>query len=872
MKKLYQIFRVVLFLLLVTTTGLAQGILDQKIDFSIDDQDIPASLRQLQKDADVEIVFSSRFFTSTAKRSMRVEEASIQEVLDELLTGTSIRPKVSNGRILLYKYKAPKLTLSGYVEDRETGERLISATVYNAALGVGTTTNEYGFFSLSVPPGEYEMRCQYLGYEDKHWTVNLSDNQQGVVGLAHHNYLTEVLVTPDSITNPLVVSASNRQYQLSDDLIQLMPGLGGQSDPLRSAHLLPGVQAGIDGLGGLQVRGGESGQNLMLLDGVPVYIPYHMLGVFSIFNTSTVQSTSLLTGNFSARYGGASSSILDVRTREGDRQKWHAEVGANLTNVDVLIEGPIAKDRTSLLFAGRYNYNDGLFRSMLNRMLFIPEDFEAESNYYDLNLKLNHQFSAKDRIYLSIYHGGDQLTHFSQPLNEESSEEIEIDLLWGNTISSLRWNHLFSDKLFANLTLTYSAYQYQYSNLFETFNLEEGEREALFFYQVQSNNNDIGLRYDLDYYLNPEHQLRGGIGLFVRSFVPVIAYFDTEDDIFENDEVDDIDDFEPFIEQPEIAAQEYYAYLEDQWKVSPNWTVDLGIRASAFWADETGYWNLEPRLSTTLKVSPALRLNAGYSRMIQYLHLVSSSALQLPTDLWIPSLSEVKPQSAQLWEVGFRYQINESLSYSMSAYHRRLSNLYALPDLTTTDELLVNALEDILLEGEGSVSGIETMLEYHQEDFGLVGSYVLSESTRAFEGFNEGEVFPFAFDSRHQLKMFAYKRLGTHVQLSANWYFASPIPEQYLAAAEVGNAVTNTALDPDAPKNEQRSIPYHRLDFNVGFFKEFGSTTHQFNFGIYNVYNRENVAFYELGELGNGNQSPVAAIGFTPSLSYRFRF
>lgn len=858
---------------------IAQSALEQPLDFSITESSIPDCLRQLSRQSGLEIAFSSQYFDADSRRSYHFRQTSLTKILDAILSGTELKYRYSHGRILLTRTSPQLFTLSGYVEDQESGERLVMAAVYAPGLDRGTVTNEYGFFSLRLPAGEYELRTQYLGYQEQAQLIQLNEDRWQHFRLQQHNFLREVVVTPDSIVNPHFISNEEQEYQLSPQLTAMLPSLGGEPDPLRTAQLLPGVASVTDGQSGLQVRGGNNGQNLILLDGVPVYIPYHLLGFHSAYNSSTIKSAQLLTGNFSARYGGALSSVLDVRTREGNRYRWSGEGEANLNTLKVLLEGPLVKEKSSLLLAARISHSNFLYQPVLNELAFFEIDNPLSSNYFDLNAKWNYQFSRQDRLYLSVYHGGDALeateSEFFEEDGESSLEEYSLALDWSNTIVSLRWNHLFSDELFANLNLTYSRHRFSNSSLLELFEDDDEIQEEYFFSTIQSNNLDYGFRLDFDYSPGQAHHVRWGLGAFDRRFSPDIASFD-QDSLFDNDEIlENIEDFEGLVTTLELEASELYAYLEDQWQISPDLRLRLGLRASTFGETLLDNFQLEPRIALDYSISPQLNWKLAGSRMVQQLHLISSSSLQLPSDLWLPSLGDIEPQTVWLLETGLRFSPNEQLRLSLNAYSKNMRSLYRLPDYTSTTELGLAELEDILFQGNGFTKGLELLVEYHQPKFGWMATYSLADAQREFPDLNNAslERFPAAYDSRHQFKCFVYQQINDRLRWSLNWIYSSPSPQRYLQVSDLDGSLVNVPAQAGEDRNSRRSTAYHRLDLGLDYQFKSAKIQHQFHLGAYNLYARENIAFYQAESFDEpGPAEPVATLSIIPALRYRLQF
>ncbi|MFT7603251.1 MAG: hypothetical protein ACI8VT_000818, partial [Saprospiraceae bacterium] len=500
---------ILLLSFVIVQTASGQSPLNKVVDFSVDEISLSEALQELSKVAAIDIAFSNNFFDVAERISLQVKNKSLEHILSVLLKNRNVGFKELGNRVLLFINKeARTFTISGYVEDKTSGERLIAATVFCNKNQKGTITNEYGFYSLSLPAGKIDLQSRYLGHQKNGQSFTLDKNVRLTIKLAANLTLPEVIVLPEGKGSPISYSALNTISQLDKSFIEANPGLGGEEDFVRASQLLPGIQGGVDGLGGVRVRGGESGQNLMLMDGVPVYIPYHLLGVYSVYNSSTVNSAQLLKGSFSARYGGRLSSVYDVRIKEGNKEGWHGEAAVNLVNGKLLIEGPILKGKGSMLVAGRYAPNGFLLNPEFKRIYFQldGEEGELSSTFNDLNIKMNYNLSPNDRLYLSMFSGTDAFFRFFSEKNDgnKATWYSTLDFDWNNTIGMLRWNHLFNKKLFSNTTITYSAFSFNNITFEEIENEEEEEWLAdLVYLENQSDNKDIGIKIDFDFIPNP---------------------------------------------------------------------------------------------------------------------------------------------------------------------------------------------------------------------------------------------------------------------------------------------------------------------------------------------------------------------------------
>ncbi|MGB0523371.1 MAG: carboxypeptidase-like regulatory domain-containing protein [Flammeovirgaceae bacterium] len=859
------------------------NVLDKQIDFSVQEGLVSDVLVKLAESAQVSISFSASFFKQQEQKlTLSFKNTRFEEVLQAILAGTSVSYKVIGAKVLLFKVKPKFAIISGFITDEDTGERLIAATIYCPQLHQGALTNEYGFYSLKLPVGKTELQFRYLGSKSKSISYELTEDVQLNIGLKTTVRLEEVVVKPESSELSMILNSKSEGIQLLTEFVEMSPNLGGESDLVRTLELLPGIQSGIDGLGGLQVRGSENGHHLMMLDGVPVYIPYHLMGLYSIYNTSAIQSATLFKGMLPARYGGRLSSFLDVRMREGNQYKWQTEIGSNLLTSKILIEGPLkrANDKeqfASILFSARYGYPNLLFKPVFNEA-FFERNNPLDNEFYDVNLKLNANLSKKDRIYFSVFTGSDNFirqTNFDADTKPDDVPKSrgELSFNWGNTVSALRWNHVFNKQLFVNTTLTYSNYHYQYTNL-EYFFDDQGNFVDFYFINNNSNNQDVGMKVDIDYLPNPQHAMRFGFGSSARQFISQVSFVDDNHPEVREDALDgvfNIEQLRKIVSAPVYNVLEMYAYVEDQVLLSKTWQVDLGLRYSAFFHDKERFVRLEPRMMIKHDLSPKLHATATLTRTVQYLHLIPNTILRLPNDLWVPSTGNNLPQLAWQTEWGITYHPTKQLSFTCDVYYKAMNNLYTYPNnFNSLEELNELQPESYLLQGNGRAYGVETQFKYEGKQVGGVISHTLSKSDRQFDGLNDGQRFPFDFDQRHQVTCFTYCKIGKNWNIGCNWVFNTGGPLLHLNGFELGESLVRLT-----PSNGQggidRASSYHRLDVNATYQFKIAKTQHQLAIGIYNVYDRNNSGFFDIIDDRFGEPSPrlISVIPFMPSISYK---
>lgn len=754
-------------------------------------------------------------------------------------------------------------TLSGYVEDAQSLERIIGVNVYLEGKSIGTTTNTFGFYSLSLAPGEYELVVSFIGFETIRQNIAVKDQN-----IKLDFKLQEASETLDEVTvtaeEAQVEQVQMSQVQLSVAEIKKIPAFLGEVDIIRAIQLLPGVQSGNEGTTGFYVRGGSPDQNLILLDGVPVYNASHLFGFFSVFNADAIKNVNLTKGGFPARFGGRLSSVLEIDMKEGNMREFHGEGSLGLISSKLTIEGPIWKDKTSFILSGRRTYYDILAAP------FIPEGQDFGYYFADLNAKINHVFSRKDRLYLSYYNGIDDFSFREEYSNDpffgggEGYDESGLD--WGNHTGALRWNHLFNDKLFSNLTATFS--QYRFSIGFESY-YKDGTEESRDGFEYFSLIRDYGLRYDLEYALNNEHQLKFGASFTNHTFRPGVAQIQ---ETFNGESVDSILDL-----SKKVFANDFFAYVEDDWKVNDKIRLNYGLHYSAYGTNDGAFYqNLQPRISGRYLINDNWSLKASYALMNQYVHLLSNSGIGLPTDLWVSSTALVKPQLSQQIALGSTTSLwNKRFEFSAEAYYKIMDNLIEYKEGAS---YLSNADWQTTVEtdGEGEAYGLELLFRKKKgKTTGWIG-YTLAWSNRRFSNLNDGNWFPYRYDRRHDISVVLNHQFNEKFDLGLTWVygtgnsFTAPIAQIMLVNAW-GDTYT---YDRFSDRNDLRMPAYHRLDLGFNWHKKTKWGERTWNISVYNAYSRQNPFFLYLNTNSDGQRriNQVSLFPIIPSISYQFKF
>lgn len=869
----------------------AQSALEQRISLRVKNASLEAALLTLIQENNVNLSFANNLLPNKLITG-KFKKQPVATVLDAMLRNTGIAYQVIGDQIVLYRsFAVPppekKYTISGFVEDAETGERLIAASVLDQRSGKGVETNEYGFFSITVPGGHLRLSIYYLGYEPLQQELLLEKNVQIRVALKSSLTLPEVEVfATDSTSSALRSGISTNTFNA--EAIEQLPSLGGEPDLIRTTHLLPGIQTGADGIGGIHVRGGNPEHNLILIDGVPVYNVLHAAGLFSVFNSDAIRSAQLLKGGFPARYGGRLSSVLDIHTKEGNMKRFRGQVEAGLLTLRASLEGPIIKNKSSFFISARQSLLNWYLNPLsANEKAKKGETGETGYRFYDINAKINYTFSDRDKIYLSFYRGSDNFKN-----NGARSDSIQIvknydedtlhfrydqwygeTLRWGNTVAAFRWNHLFNNKLFSNTTLTYSKlwtdvyYGTVDSVVFLNTNRTWVKQFEYGWYL--SSIEDLGGRIDFDYLWNSSHTLRFGANVTRRSFNPGALTFDESNEYLRNEEVQGNDP---------IRSDEYVAYAESNLTPGTRWSINLGVHAALLEVQQKKYFALQPRFSAYWRATDRFGFRATAGRMTQFLHLLSNSNIGLPTDLWVPATAKVPPQNAWQASAGVDYTW-KGWELDVEGYYKKMTDLLSFSE----GAFFLNDWENNVTIGNGTSYGAEFLLRKSTKNTTGWIAYTLAWSDRQFDRVNLGRRYPFKYDRRHDFKIVLQHKVNDWISLSANWLVGSglaysfPVSEyEYVLPDGTVVSVTNYEA-----KNKFRMPIYHRLDASARFSFHTRKILHNINVGVYNAYNRRNPIYYELrnkfvtvGEALKETKEVVQVwlLPVLPSVSYSIRF
>ncbi len=758
-------------------------------------------------------------------------------------------------------------TLSGYVRDAATGETLIGATVADSATQTGSVSNEYGFFSLSLKgEKQQQIRVSYVGFTAQNISIFLKNDTLLNIALENAQLQTVEINAAEQQRN------SPQMSFIKLDIAQLkkIPSLG-EVDILKALSLLPGISTGAEGGANLFVRGGTPDQNLILLDGAPVYNVTHLAGYLSVFNAEAIKNVEVFKGGFPARYGGRLSSVIDVTMKEGNNQRFSGNFGIGLLTSRLLLESPILKNKTSFLVAARSSYL-GLVNAFKDKN---AENSLTDYWLYDVNLKINHRIDDKQSIFLSFYTGkdiGTFSTEYIETKRDYYKRQLDKEKIsWGNTTLTARYSNALTPKLYLKALALFSQYDFkdQNKNIYESFVKIDTMRYNSSS-QSSSSVKDLSLKLDFDYFLDNKNSIKFGIGATKHYFVP-------SDFSYQRTLSQQSDTSGSF--QSKIATQEFHLYAEDEIRFSSFWTANIGLRGNIYNVQNTTYQNVEPRFSTCFRLPSDWNLKAAYTYNEQFLHLLSGGSFGFPSNIWVPVTAKIKPQSAHQVVVGIqKYFTDIATDFTVETYYKVLGRQI---EYQSDAGKLFNGNSDwenqLAIDGKGWNYGIEFLAHKQKGRFTGIASYALSWSFRQFKDLNQGKKFPMLYDRRHNISLTGNYQISKHWDFSSTWVYNTG-QAVTLPVAQVGGYLVYDG------RNNAKLPSYHRLDISFNYTKKtLKGRTKNWNFSIYNFYNRRNPNFLQLQNEGylldnrqyveTGKRVKVISIfPFLPSVSYSYTF
>ena len=739
------------------------------------------------------------------------------------------------------------ITLSGYVRDAKTAESLIGATIYEATQKVGTTTNEYGYYSLTVFGADtIALVISFIGYQAQAKKVFSKENLRLDIALADNTAILNEVVVNAARNNDNVERAQMSVIDVPMRAIMTLPAIGGERDILKILQLLPGVQSGQEGTTGYFVRGGNLDQNLVQLDEATVYNPNHLFGLFSTFNVNAINHVKLIKGGFPAEFGGRLSSILDIQMKEGDKNRFHTEGGIGLLSDNLTLQGPIQKNKSSFIVSGRQTHIN----------LFLKQ-FSPNSAYrfYDLNAKMNYGLGQKDRVFFSFFKGNDNAGY-------SAANSLKYSTDFGNTTGTFRWNHLYGNKVFSNTSFIYNDYHL-------ALNTEQNTYYSALFTGIK----DVSAKTDFTIIPNTQHSIKAGFAYTYHTLYP--AAFSANIPRRGNRLSINKDSIK------QLWSNEMAFYGSDEWVMSDKWSVHYGLRVPIFVVKNKTYSNIEPRLTTKLSLNATSSIKASYTQMNQFLHLIPNSTAGIPTDIWLPSSAKTKPQFSAQYALGyFKNFKDNSIEASVEVYYKSMKNQVLFAEGNQLK--LKTDLDSTLVYGKGESYGAEFFVKKNTGKWTGWVSYTLSWTNQTFVDLNFGKTFPFKYDRRHVLSLTSSYDLSPRWQLSAVFVYTSgavlTLPTGRVSASNAGTIFEGNYFIFES-KNNYRMNPYHRLDIaatykkNWTLFKKKGEI--EWIFSIYNTYSRQNPYFvyFLIDPLTDKPQAKqVSLLPIVPSVSFNFKF
>ncbi|MCI5719932.1 MAG: TonB-dependent receptor [Bacteroidales bacterium] len=775
-----------------------------------------------------------------------------------------------------------KFTVSGYVTDIESGESLIGAGVLSGGEAkTGVSTNEFGWYNVSLREGRTTIEYHYVGYEPKTIAFDLNKDTVINVTLSPSTTLSEAVVVARN--NAGIRSTNMSALDVPISQVIKSPTLFGESDIIKFLQMLPGVQGGMEGTTGIHVRGGSQDENLVMLDGIPIYNIDHVLGIFSVFTPEAVKKVTFYKGAFPARYGGRISSIVDVRTNDGNLKETHGVVSVGMLTSRVHVEGPLKQDKTSFSLSFR-----GMHTLFYQPFIKLAMKDEAKANFYfyDANAKFSHKFDDRNRLYLGIYNGWDKLTvddlydedSGSEGTFSKSADKYRIG--WGNTIAAMRLNHIFSSTLFSNTTVAFNNYRMsienKYKNSYGTQYIND------YSYKYKSGITDGSARMDFEWTPNSSNSVRFGGEYTFHTFKPETSSFTNK--AVEGGTVQ-ADSTYNELDGRKLRGHEASAFIEDDIFIGERLSFNPGLHYTAFYTDGKFYNSLQPRLSARMDLGKGYAVKAAYSRMAQYVHLLTSSDISLPTDLWVPITKNIKPVIGDHYSIGAYYSGLKGWEFSLEGYYKKTKNIVEYQDGATVMGTSANWYDKVSM-GEGRSYGAEIFVQKTLGKTTGFVSYTLSKSDRIFRDgmVNNGRWYPYKYDRRHNLVVSVFHKFSDRVDVAGNFVFTTggttTVPtRQIVAIAPDG---TSTYDDYVPYKNNYRLPCSHRLNLGVNLHKQKRHGERIWNFSIYNVYNamNPNLVYSDTdynAEDGNVTTNTIrikkiTLLPFMPSISYTFKF
>lgn len=828
--------------LFVVTTSQGQekstSILDKVIDIEhYYEGESGVLISKIEQLSGVSVSYSNRVY-SAGDMKLRFRKGTVRQFLDEIFCRFPVEYIEQGSKIIVAPSKIEYYTICGFCRDALTGESLIGASVYDTLLYVGHSSNEYGFFSVKMPAGKVPLCVSYVGYNPLFREVTLESDTMIEVRLRPTLMIEDVeIIAPEN----MVTGEELGVVELPITQVKNMPSLLGESDVMKAFQLTPGVQSGEEGFGGMSVRGGGADQNILLLDDVPLYSSSHLMGLYSIFNIESVNKAKLVKGGFPARYGGRLSSVVDIKTKEGNIERYGGHVNVGLLSSNATLEGPIIKDKMSFIVSGRRTYFD-LFSAKMQSQ----RDNKYSFYFYDVTAKLNYIVSPSDRIYVSFLSGYDHFdygyNYRNVTLEYEGGEKRSVavndnqKIKWGSLVSSVRWNHIFGNSLFMNFTSFLSRYRFRNTLIATEMADTYGYRHKYF-----SGVHDWGGRVDFTWYLTAlQSTMRFGANITHHTFTPSVTIMTASAE-------DSTATMLNTKSQKTMKCYEYHLYWEDEFEYG-KLRGNIGLHISALnKSDMSQYMRIEPRMSLGYDFTRWLAVKVGYTDMTQFLQLMRIASVASPADIWLPISSTLSPPRSWQWNFEGRVKLTNYLTFTTELYYKKFVHTQTYKNTNLFSILSSDEWDSMFVNGEGYAKGLEFFLLRDGRRLNGWLGYSWSRSLNRFDEINNGVYFPSDNDRTHSLFVNCSYKVTESMDFSAAWSYntGSPVTisdQRYVIA---GNEINSDMpmLSIEGKRNGYRMPNSHTLSLGVNIRKKREKTSRILSFGVYNVYSRKNPMF-----------------------------
>lgn len=865
----------ILLIHLCATSSYAQkDILDSKVNVSITEGTLREIFENLEASNRIIVSYSSSIVDISIEKQLDTTTYVASRLFSYLLQEQSVRA-ISRGRKILiipdpsknttFSALKPRnyYTINGYVKDAETGEALIGASVYNPLTRRGTTTNEFGYYSFTMPEGSQTVNYSFVGFNSMSKTFKLGKRIRSDIYLTSNIEIEEILVIDQDSS-----AIWRGREKIDIERIRNIPAVFGEVDVIKSISLLPGIQSGNEAQGALLVRGGSPDQNLIMVDGMPLYEVNHLLGLVSIFNEDVINNVNLYKGDFSAKYGGRLSSVVDIQLKDGNYKEFHGSATAGFLGGKFNLEGPIQKEKSSFNIAGRTSWIDRLVSPALKNYRNIEG---TRFNYSDFNLKIKREFKSTNSLTFSAYYGNDVIKYNDLPQNVgDFNLKTQNNLSWSNKVASLRWSRLLGSKMFTNLTIGFVDYDYLYHVRHSLEDHPDPDiKDEVLTVASTSRILDRIAKIDVDYFVSNRIDVKFGAGYVLHTFNPSIRQASRK---FEND-IDDI--FGGII--PTNAA-EYSLYAENYFRPLSNISIHTGAHAAIYNVEGKRYYALQPRISANYGLPWNAYFGLSYSRMNQFVHLLGNPGLGLPIDLWVPSTENLAPESSDQFAASYSMDIFKNVKMTTGVYFKTFENLIEFQSAYDLFSPVINQLDSIpvfststnwesrVTSGDGRAYGFEFQLAKKRGRTTGSFSYTYGRSFRLFQDINRAIPFPYRYDRRHDISLSMVHNINPNWNLGLLWVYGSgnavtlPI-EQYFSIN--GDVILNYEA-----RNNQRLPDYHRFDFSLNYDKYINRFGLRVTFGAYNTYNRQNAYYLYLYQNPKNEQYSLRQVSVFPIIPY----